>query len=64
MPQRRTSPAPLLRALTGPIAGRARAIVGARSPEQVAENAAASAVELDEATLAAIEDAVAAAVLA
>jgi len=42
----------------------ASAIVGASRPEQVAENAAASGIELDEATLAAIEDAVAAAVLA
>jgi aryl-alcohol dehydrogenase-like predicted oxidoreductase len=37
----------------------ASAIVGATRPEQVDENAAASGIELDEATLAAIDDAVA-----
>ena len=36
----------------------ASAIIGASRPEQVEENAAASGVELDEATLAAIDDAV------
>ena len=36
----------------------ASAIVGASRPEQVADNAAASGVDLDESTLAAIEDAV------
>jgi aryl-alcohol dehydrogenase-like predicted oxidoreductase len=35
------------------------AIVGATRPEQVEENAAASGIELDEATLAAIDEAVA-----
>jgi aryl-alcohol dehydrogenase-like predicted oxidoreductase len=40
----------------------ASAIVGASRPEQVDENAAASGVELDDATLAAIDDAVAAVV--
>jgi aryl-alcohol dehydrogenase-like predicted oxidoreductase len=40
----------------------ASAIVGASRPEQVEENAAASGVELDDATLAAIDDAVAAVV--
>jgi aryl-alcohol dehydrogenase-like predicted oxidoreductase len=35
----------------------ASAIVGASRPEQVAENAAASGVELDQSTLTAIEDA-------
>jgi aryl-alcohol dehydrogenase-like predicted oxidoreductase len=38
----------------------ASAIVGASRPEQVEDNAAASGIELDEATLAAIDDAVAA----
>jgi aryl-alcohol dehydrogenase-like predicted oxidoreductase len=37
----------------------AAAIVGASRPEQVHENAAASGVKLDEATLRAIDDAVA-----
>jgi aryl-alcohol dehydrogenase-like predicted oxidoreductase len=37
----------------------ASAIVGASSPEQVADNAAASGVELDEQTLAAIDAALA-----
>jgi aryl-alcohol dehydrogenase-like predicted oxidoreductase len=37
----------------------ASAIVGATTPEQVAENAGASGIELDEATIGAIEDAVA-----
>jgi 1-deoxyxylulose-5-phosphate synthase len=37
----------------------ASAIVGASRPEQVDENAAASGIELDEATLAAIDDAIA-----
>jgi aryl-alcohol dehydrogenase-like predicted oxidoreductase len=36
----------------------ASAIVGASRPEQVEQNAAASGVELDEATLAAIDEAV------
>ena len=36
----------------------AAAIVGATRPEQLDENAAASGIELDEATLAAIDDAV------
>jgi aryl-alcohol dehydrogenase-like predicted oxidoreductase len=40
----------------------ASAIVGASRPEQVDENAAASGIELDEATLAAIDEAVAGAV--
>jgi aryl-alcohol dehydrogenase-like predicted oxidoreductase len=40
----------------------ASAIVGASRPQQVEENAAASGVELDDATLAAIDDAVAAVV--
>jgi aryl-alcohol dehydrogenase-like predicted oxidoreductase len=35
------------------------AIVGATRPEQVEENAAASGIELDEATLATIDEAVA-----
>jgi aryl-alcohol dehydrogenase-like predicted oxidoreductase len=34
------------------------AIIGASRPEQVEENAAASGVELDDATLAAIDDVV------
>jgi aryl-alcohol dehydrogenase-like predicted oxidoreductase len=37
----------------------ASAIVGASRPEQVEENAGASGIELDEATLQAIDDAVA-----
>jgi aryl-alcohol dehydrogenase-like predicted oxidoreductase len=37
----------------------ASAIVGATRPEQVDENTAASGIELDEATLVAIDDAVA-----
>jgi aryl-alcohol dehydrogenase-like predicted oxidoreductase len=37
----------------------ASAIVGATHPEQVAENAAASGIELDEATLCAIDEAIA-----
>jgi 1-deoxyxylulose-5-phosphate synthase len=40
----------------------AAAIVGATRPEQLVENAAASGVELDEGTLAAIDQAVAAVV--
>jgi aryl-alcohol dehydrogenase-like predicted oxidoreductase len=37
----------------------ASAIIGASRPEQVEDNAAASGIELDEATLAAIDEAVA-----
>jgi aryl-alcohol dehydrogenase-like predicted oxidoreductase len=42
----------------------ASAIVGASRPEQVDQNAAAAGIELDEATLGAIDDAVADVVLA
>jgi aryl-alcohol dehydrogenase-like predicted oxidoreductase len=42
----------------------ASAIIGASRPQQVEDNAAASGIELDEATLAAIDEAVADVVVA